>query len=304
MSALNWGAALALVATTSLALPVEAQAGASIKAVVNKVPITSNQVKRRAAFLKLRRIKGNLRKQALEELIEEQLKMQEARRLRVVVSDKEVDQAYRNFAKSNKIPMKAFERILRQSGATPRGFKAYIRAQMSWQRAIMARYGREARAKVQPKSFTESLSINAANSSETVRYTLQQIVFVVPKARGEAAKKARMKEAKGFANRFPGCGQSKTFARGLRDVAVIDKGRVLETELPDRWKKDIRETGEGRTTRPKVTEKGVELLAVCKRAAARAVDPGLSEDVFRKQAPELDKRYYADLKKKAKIVRR
>ena len=303
MSLLNWGVALSLLATASVATPASANA-ASIKAVVNKVPITSNQVKRRAAFLKLRRIKGNLRKQALDELIEEQLKMQEARRLRVVAGDKEVDAAYRNFAKSNKIPMKAFERILRQSGATPRGFKSYIRAQMSWQRAVMARYGREARKKATPKSFTESMKLTSAKGKDTTRYTIQQIVFVVPEARGEAAKKRRMKEAQRFKSIFPGCDKAKGFARGLRDVSVIDKGRMLEMQLPARWKKDIIATSAGKTTRPKMTEKGVEVLAVCNRQAAREVDTGLSEDVFRAQAPELDKKYYADLKKKAKIVRR
>ena len=298
------GPLAAVLAAGLLVLAEPASAASRIKALVNNVPVTSNDVKRRAAFLKLRRLKGNLRKKALEELIEEQVKMQEARRLRVVVGDKEVEQAFRNFAKGNKIPLDAFNRILRQSGATPRAFKAYIRAQMSWQRVVMARYGHEARTKLRPASFTDSLRIASKNGVDTTRYTLQQIVFVVPKARGAAARKARVKEAKRFANFYPGCGKAKGFAKGLRDVAVIDKGRMLETQLPEKWKKDVAATGTGRTTRPKVTEKGVELIAVCDRKAARDIDTGLSEDVFRKKAPELDKRYYAELRKKAKIVRR
>ena len=304
MSARLTLAALAALVASNVASVQEAEASSRIRAVVNKVPITSNDVNRRAAFLKLRRVKGNLKNKALDELVEEQIKMQEARRLRVVVGDQEVDEAYRNFAKGNKIPMKAFERILRQSGATPRGFKSYIRAQMSWQRAVMARYGREARAKARPKSFTDSLQLNAKNATDTVRYTLQQVVFVVPKKRGEAAKSKRMKEAKRFATVFPGCDGAKAFARGLRDVAVIDKGRMLETELPGEWKKDIRATNVGKTTRPRATAKGVEMIAVCDRQAARGIDKGLNNEAFTKQAPELAKKYYAELKKKAKIVRR
>lgn len=304
MSIRIWSAAAAVFVASTLTVPPQADAASRIKAVVNKVPITSNDVKRRAAFLKLRRLKGNLRAKALDELIEEQLKMQEARRLRVVAKDDEVEAAYRNFAKQNKIPMKAFERILRQSGATPRGFKSYIRAQMSWQRAVMARYGREARSKARPKSFTDSLKLSGKNAVAMSRFTLQQIVFVVPKAKGDAAKKARLVEARRLRNVYPGCAKAKTFARGLRDVSVIDKGRMLERELPPNWKKDIQDTAIGKTTRPKVTEKGVELIAVCDRQETRAADFGLSNDVFQKRAPELDKKYYADLKKKAKIVRR
>ena len=310
MILLRTGAALA-VATALLATPLvlpDAHAGSRIKAVVNKVPITSNQVNRRVAFLKLRRLKGNLKSQALDELIDEQLKMQEARRLRSIATDAEVDEAFARFAKNNKIPIKIFTKILQKSGATPRGFKEYIRAQISWQRAIMARYGMETRLKSRPKSFTDSLQ-KTGKGTETTRYTLQQIVFVVPKAKNKGAKsaamKARLAEAKRFMTVYPGCGDAKRFARGLRDVAVIDKGRFLEPDLPGAWRKSIKATRTGRTTAPLATERGAELIAVCARASAsHSGDAKPIEDVFRSQAPELDRKYLADLKKKAKIVRR
>ena len=71
---------------------------------------------------------------------------------------------------------------------------------------------------------------------------------------------------------------------------MIDKGRLLDRELPELWKKDIQATAVSKTTRPKVTEKGVEMLAICARSATRELDTGLTQDAFQKKAPELDKK--------------
>ena len=294
----------ALLAATCLVVSApDADASSRIRAVVNKVPITDNDVRRRAAFLKLRRLKGNLRAKALDELIDEQIQMNEARRLGVVASDKEVEAAFKRFAANNKIPLKLFTKILARSGATPRGFKRYIRARMSWQRAVAARYGREAQRKARPRSFTEALQTRSVGGEKSEQVTVQQIVFVVPKAKRERMARRR-KEANAFRQRFPGCARSVAFARGLRDVSVIDKGRMLVSALPRDWQNPVKATAVGKATEVKDTEKGVELLAVCDRRLVSQTHAGPSEDVFQKEAPELDKKYMAALRKKAKIVRR
>ena len=292
-----------VVATGLAALPDAAEASSRIRAIVDKVPITDNDVRRRAAFLKLRRMKGNLRAKALDELVDEQIQMGEARRLGVVAGDKDVNEAYKRFAANNKIPLKLFTKMLARSGTTPRGFKQYIRARMSWQRVVAARYGREARAKARPRSFTETLRNRTVGGEKSEQVTVQQIVFVVPKNKRERMARRR-KEANAFRQRFPGCAKSVAFARGLRDVSVKDKGRMLLAALPSNWQSDVRKTPVGQATSVKDTEKGVELLAVCDRRMVSQTHTGPSEDVFQKQAPELDKRYMAELRKKAKVVRR
>ena len=292
-----------LVAGGLSALPHPADASSRIRAVVDKVPITDNDVRRRAAFLKLRRMKGNLRAKALDELIDEQIQMGEARRLRVVAGDKEVDEAYKRFAASNKIPLKLFTKMLARSGTTPRGFKQYIRARMSWQRAVAARYGQEARRKSRTRSFTETLRTRTVGGEKSEQVTVQQVIFVVPKNKRERMARRR-KEANAFRQRFPGCAKSAAFARGLRDVTIRDKGRMLLAALPRNWQADVRKTEVGGATGVKDTEKGVEFLAVCDRRMVSQTHTGPSEDVFQKQAPELDKKYMSELRKKAKVVRR
>ena len=91
-------AALAFVlagsaAATLPATTVSVQAASEIKAVVNGMPITSYQIRQRAAFLKLRRVGGNATQKATDELIDEALKKQEIGRRGIAIPDEAVDEA-------------------------------------------------------------------------------------------------------------------------------------------------------------------------------------------------------------------
>ncbi len=292
----------------------KAAAASKIAIVVNNTPITTNQIRRRAAFVKLRRQKGNRTQIARKELVEDALKMQEAKRLRQTATDKEVNEAYVRFAKRNKMPVKALTQIMNRSGVSSRGFKEFIRVQISWQRVMGLRLRRQ--GSQQAASARSPLAhLHGKNAlgkrEETTEYNLQQIVFVVPRKRFKAEQPRRVKEANQFRSRFPGCEGSRGLARQIKDVAVIDQGRVQLQELPPRWRKEIESTDVGKTTRPIKTEKGVELMAVCKTRKARAKTAlNGSGGLFSGGAPsnaevdKVEKEYLAELRKKAVIKNR
>ena len=78
--------AICLALTTVLVAgngPVSAN---EIAVIVNGNPITTYDLDRRRKLLRLQRTKGNLKKKAQEQLIEEAIKMSEVRRLRATVS--------------------------------------------------------------------------------------------------------------------------------------------------------------------------------------------------------------------------
>ncbi len=306
-------ASAALLAGLVVALPLEHAFGQSkIAVTVNKSAITTNDIKRRAAFFKLRRIKGNHRKLATDELIEESLKMQEARRLRLVVGDKQVNEAYGRFAKRNKMPLKALNQIMARSGVTVRGFKQFIRAQMSWQRAVSARLQVEARGTpTRSGSNTQAqrwLIDPKAKTKQVDEFTIQQVVFLVPAGKRKALLAQRRKDAKNFRNRMNGCTGTKSLAKGLKNVSVVDRGRVMVSQLPDRWRDKISSTPVGKVTPVVDTEKGVEMIAICKSRQIKTKANELS-DIFadggiQKAAGEMEKKYIAELRKRAKINRR
>ena len=284
--------------------------GTRIVATVNGQPVTSSAIRRRAAFLKLRRAKGNHTKLATEELVNEAVQMQEARRRGRVVSDKAVDAAYARFAQRNKMPVKVLGQILDRSGVTRRGFKQYIKAQMTWQSMVGARMQAQEGGGSRPRGPLEHLHGGQGQSSRTTEYTVQQVVFVDPKSGPKPSASARMSQANAFRSQFAGCDTTIAKAAQLKNVTVIDRGRVQLHELPPRWSKEIKSTSAGKMTRPLKTEKGLELMAVCRTREVLSKNDQAGGDLFAEKAPATDdiakaeKEYLDELKERATIIYR
>jgi peptidyl-prolyl cis-trans isomerase SurA len=139
-------------------------------------------------------------------------------------------------------------------------------------------------------------------------YTLQQVIFVVPKSERGAILGKRKREAEALRTRFTNCDTTRSITKGLIDVTVRDLGRVLAPELPPDWADPIKSTKSGQATKVRVTDRGVEFIAICSerqvsddRVAELAFQTGENQD---KKVEELSKRYTKELRDKAVIVER
>ena len=289
-----------------IALPAQqAAAATTVKVVVNKTAITSDDIAKRAAFLKLQRQSGNLPAKAREQLIDEALKREEIARVKMSVSTADVDASFARFASTNKMTTDQLTKVLAQAGVGAEHFKSFIAIQMSWPRLVNARYG--GRNKMSTQDFVTRLK-ERGNKPVTNEYFLQQVIFVIPEAKRKSITGKRKSEAEASRKRYPGCEQAKTFAATMLDVSIKDLGRMLEPELPPDWKPLVEKTPEGGTTGTRVTEKGVEYLAICKKQqvsddyAAEVVFR--SEDLMKAEKGENpnEKKYLEELRKKAQIT--
>lgn len=298
---------VALAAAVTITAPAgTAQAASSVVAVVNNTAITSGDLERRVNFLKLQRSKGNLRSLAREQLIDDTLKRDEILRIRASVSMAEVDAAYARFAASNKMSPEQLGKVLNQAGVGSDHFKQFIALQMSWPRVVNARFGRANNG----KSLVERMQENGGKKPVTTEYFLKQVIFVVPEKRRNAILGKRKAEAEASRSKFPGCDQAKAFAATMHDVSIRDLGRVLAPEMPADWKPLV-EKSNGQTTGTRVTERGVEYLAICmKREVNDDVAAEMvfrAEDLAKAKTGEDDansKKYVAELRKKATITER
>jgi peptidyl-prolyl cis-trans isomerase SurA len=298
--------ALALsVAFTGLSAVAPASAS-EIKYVVNGTPVTSYDIQRRAAFLKLQNKKGNLTALASDEMVEQALKTDEIQRLNIRISDDAVDSSFTRFAQSNKMTAKQMGDILDRQGVTTAHFKEFIRTQMGWSQAVSARFRSQGGALSEQDVVRKMLEKGGDKPSAT-EYMLQQVIFVVPAAeRGSIGK--RKTEADAMRRRFAGCDSTREFAKGLVDVTVRDLGRVLAPELPQEWAEAIKNTQTGQATTVRETERGVEFIGIC--SAREVSDDRVAKSVFQAEAAaggnadELDKNYMAELRKRANIVQR
>ena len=288
---------MALAVTGVIALPAQtAFAASKIKVVVNNTPITTGDIARRAAFLRLQRQGGNTSKIAQEQLIDETLKRQEISRVRMSVSTADVDASFARFAANNKMSEKQLTQVLNQAGVGPEHFKQYIAVQMSWPRVVNAKYGSSGKLSNQ-ELVTRMLEAGGQKPS-TTEYFLQQVIFVVPDSKRNAILGRRQQEANASRAKFPGCEQSKVFAATMLDVSIRNLGRLMAQELPDDWKPLIEKAGDGGTTTTRVTPRGVEYLAICKK---REVSDDLAaEIVFR--AEDLGKKSGSEDPNSAKFI--
>jgi len=286
--------------------PTVTQRGTFIRILVNNEPITNSEIQRRVKFRQLRRIKATAA-EAEQELIDELLKLQEARERNVLASDAQVNQAFENFSKGNRTTAARMATQLDQFGVGAAHFKQYIRAQMSWNRAVAGKYQSDNAQNSQSKALFE-LRKSGSAKPETTEYLLQQIIFVIPQDKRAALMKNRKAEALAFQQRYGGCDTAIDLAKQLRDVSVKSLGRLMLPELPPNWSDDIQKTAVGATTAPKETEKGVELIAVCKARvvsddrAAQVVSQSQAFDKLEQEADGAADSYLAELRKSAVII--
>jgi peptidyl-prolyl cis-trans isomerase SurA len=304
-------AGMALALLTNLVVPQTgtAFAASEVRVVVNGTAITSGDVAKRQAFLRLQHQKADA-KSAEDQLVEQTLKQQEISRVRMSVSKDDVDASFARFATGNKLTTAQMTQILEQAGVGVAHFKAFIAVQMSWPRLVNARYGNS--SKMSNADLVARMMQNNKQKPETTEYILQQMIFVVP-ANKKGIVGKRKGEAEASRSKYPGCDQAKVFAATMRDVSVRDLGRILAPELPPEWKPLI-EQAKGNTTATRVTDKGVEYLAICSQR--QVSDDQAAEMVFREE--DLDKaksgkeappenanatKYLEELRKKAQILR-
>jgi peptidyl-prolyl cis-trans isomerase SurA len=298
------GFALLLAATSvSVTMMVPPAFASEIKYVVNNMPITTGDIAHRAAFLKLQRKKGD----AGQEMIDQTLRMAEARRLGIRISDAQVEAAYQRFATTNKMKLKQLDGVMAQSGVTKEHFKEFIRSQMAWNQALSARYSGGGGQVSEQDLVKRMLEKGGAKPSAT-EYMLQQVIFVVPAAERSATLAKRKREAEAMRARFNGCNTTREFAKGLIDVTVRDLPRLLAPQLPPDWAEQVKATKLGGATPVRETERGIEFIGIC--SSREVSDDKAAQMVFQsedggdKDSDALSAKYVEELKAKAKIVTR
>ncbi|THK39787.1 peptidylprolyl isomerase [Ensifer sp. MPMI2T] len=298
--------ALVLAGTLSVAVGATAQAASGVKVIVNNVVITSGDIAKRVAFLRLQR-QGGGAEEAKRQLVDEVLKRGEIARVQQSVSTQDVDAAFARFAAGNKMSADQLGKILEQAGVGVDHFKQYIAVQMSWPRVVNFRYGNANR--LTGGDLVKRMMEGGGNKPVTTEYFLQQVIFVIPESKRGAITAKRQAEANASRSQFPGCETSKVFAANYRDVSIRSLGRVLAQQLPEDWKPLVEKAGDDMTTGTRVTEKGVEYLAICKKRQVN--DDTAAEIVFR--AEDLGKKkaggedpnsakYLEELREKAQII--
>lgn len=299
---LGLGLALAFLALIAAPGAAEAQL---VAAIVNGDPITQFDIDQRAKLIQLSSQKTTPRKDVLEELIEERLKIQLLKRYNIDGIDKDVDNAYANMARRMRATPQQFTEQIGKSGVMPETLKSRIKAEIVWSQIIRGRY----QSAFQFSDKDIQARLEQTRPGEAIAggfdYTLRPILFVVPRGSPQAAFEERRKEAEALRGRFPNCEQGIEMARGLRFVAV--RGSVVKSssELPPALREILDKTEIGGLTAPEVTQQGIEVYALCAKRPSDAENAPakreVREQMFKEQFDIHAKRLLKELRSQAMI---
>lgn len=283
---------IGLMLAVGAALP----AAAAVVATVNGTPISDVEVSQRVKLLQLEG-RGAGSKTALEELIDEQIMLQEAKRLNIEVSDAQVDQAFQNVARNIKVSSENLNRILAQNGVNVDTLRNRLRAALAWNEvttiAVMPR--------IQISDVELEKQAEAKlDASMSFDYILKEVLFV-----GSGNASARTGQANQYRKSFQGCDSAVQLSLSYTDAAVIDVGRRHATQLPEAIAKELAGLNVGGMTKPRVVENGVSMLAVCAKSVAEDttfIKSNLRAEAGNAQLQTEQKSYLAELREKAKII--
>ncbi len=80
--------------------------------------------------------KSMIYQKVLTATIDEKLKMQEAKRNNIIISEEDIDASIAGFAETNKIPLGKLPQLLRKNGISERAFREQIASDLAWLRLI------------------------------------------------------------------------------------------------------------------------------------------------------------------------
>lgn len=145
--------------------------------------VTRFEVEQRVALLRVFRTPGDLEELAREQLIEDRVKLAEARRFGVEVSDEALMQGMTEFASRADLSREEFLRAIAGAGVSEATFRDFIIAQLSWRDLIRGRFG--SRVQINDSDIDAALARNTGGSA--VRVLLSEIIIPAPPERAAEA---------------------------------------------------------------------------------------------------------------------
>ncbi|MFZ4808667.1 MAG: peptidylprolyl isomerase [Hyphomicrobiaceae bacterium] len=242
-----------------------------------------------------------LRKTALEELVEERIKMQEAKKLSALADDVDVDNIVRNIAKRNNLSEKEFAENLRKGGADVAAMKARFKATLSWNEVVRRRFGRD--VVVNPLEIDRFVS-QAAKGDDEIELDVQRLILTVP---GKLAQKdfaSRLVDAEKIRRSFKDCKSLPGLVAGVENAKLENLGIRKPSSIPEPARTLLLNARDGEMLPPSPGAGVIDLYVLCSRKVVKADDKARNEaaaELRQKEFELLARRHLKNLRQDAHI---
>lgn len=252
-------------------------------------------------------VRAKLTPQVIGSLIDEQLMLQEAKRLDLTVSPEEVANGFAIIAQQNKAAPEAFRAMLQKGGINLRTMERQIEAQLSWSKVIQA----EMRPKVTVSDNDVDDAFERMNiANGTVEYLLAEISLPVEDPARESDTKQLadriVAQINGDPQRFFKMAQQFSGAAGAAQGG--DVGWIQEPQLDSEVVATVRQLGKGDISRPVRSTTGYHIYYLRDLRQAGGANIPSREEVLNRIGTErlerMQRRHLMDLRAAAFIESR
>lgn len=240
-----------------------------------------------------------MKKKALEELIDEKLKLQEAKKQNVTIEDSEIKRVMTGIAERNKMTLDEFTK---QVGGSLDPMKNRIRAALSWNEVVRKRFG--PLININTKDVDKLVATATGSEQADVELDIQRVQITLPKKMEEHGVAQRIEEAEKIRSRFTDCKSTATAATGVPGAKFERIGKKKSSTLPEPTRTLLLNASDGEMLPPTVGDGAVELYVVCGRDQVKTDEEKRTQaetELKQKEFEVMAQRYLKDLREDAHI---
>jgi peptidyl-prolyl cis-trans isomerase SurA len=245
------------------AAPARAQ---TVVVLVNGEPITEYDIEQRSKLSALSTHKQPSRQEVINELIDEKVKIKEAKKFGVDPGSSDVDQAYAQMGTRMHVTTDQLTKTLEAQGIRPDTLKQRIKTEMVWGSLVRGRY--KERLQIGEKDVAAAAQAqggDAQQQADAFEYRLRPVVLIVPHGSAQSAIELRQKEAESLRARVQSCDEASAYFTSMANAAIREPVIKTSADIPANLRKVLDDTPVGHLTPPEVTKQGVEMVALCAR---------------------------------------
>lgn len=268
-------AAAFLAALGAFSTPAMAQFAEGVAAIVNDEIISTFDVRQRASLLIVSagiqstpEMQQRARAQALRDLVDEHLQLQEAAKFDIAITPEQIDRRIADIARQNQTDANGLTQQLAQQGISITTLRRQIQADMAWQRLMTGLYGSRVRiSEVEIRETQERIAANATRE----QYQMSEI-FLPAESDQEFndMQQGAMRLLQEMQRGAPFPLVARQFSQSPSAAAGGDMGWIASNELAPELQPVAAQLQPGQVSLPVRTPTGVYILAMRDRRAGAA----------------------------------
>jgi peptidyl-prolyl cis-trans isomerase SurA len=276
----------------------------TVACMVSGEPITDFDIEQRSKLDFISTHKAPARQDVINELIDEKVKIKEAKKFGVDPNSTDIEQAYGQMSSRMRITPDQLTKSLEGQGIRPDTLKNRIKADMVWTSLVRGRYKESLQVGEKDVAEVAKSEGDDAQQTDAFEYKMRPIVLIVPRGSAPAAIEARQKEAEALRARVQTCDEANAFFKSMQNAAIRDTVIRTSADIPQVLRELLDKTPIGHLTPPEVTKQGVEMVALCARNPTKIDTPKKKEirdKMFVQKYEAKSKSYLQDVRRAAMI---